>query len=110
MNWNSLTTEDQIQQIITQSQSRPQIIFKHSTRCSISSVAYQRLQKADQPGNVDFYYLDLIKNRQLSNKVAELFKVHHESPQVLVIKKGECIYDESHFGISMDDIKAQVLV
>jgi bacillithiol system protein YtxJ len=67
-------------------------------------VAYQRLQKAKQPDDIDFYYLDLIAHRPLSNKIADLFKVHHESPQVLVIKDGKCIYDESHLAISMTDI------
>lgn len=104
MQWNQLTNEDQLQQIISQSDAKPQVIFKHSTRCSISSVAYQRLQKAGQPEGLDFYYLDLLAHRPLSNKVAEMFKVHHESPQVLVIKGGKCVYDESHLGISMSDI------
>lgn len=80
------------------------MIFKHSTRCSISSVAYHRLQKSQQPEGVDFYYLDLLAHRLLSNKVAEVFNVPHESPQVLVIKNGKCVYDESHLGIAMADI------
>lgn len=104
MHWNQLTDEEQLKQIVTKSGGKPQVIFKHSTRCSISSVAYQRLQKAQQPDGVDFYYLDLLAHRPLSNKVAEVFGVHHESPQVLVIKDGRCVYDESHLGISMLDI------
>ncbi len=107
MNWIHLTSEEQLNDIIKNSQQKPQIIFKHSTRCSISALAFQRLQKADQPTDVDFYLLDLIANRRLSNSVAETFKVHHESPQVLVIKNGECVFNESHMGISMNDIKAQ---
>jgi bacillithiol system protein YtxJ len=104
MHWIHLTDEEQLKQIISKSQNRPQVIFKHSTRCSISSVALQRLQKSDQPADIDFYFLDLIAYRSLSNRVADAFKVHHESPQVLVIKDGECIYYESHLSISMDEI------
>ena len=104
MHWINLTDEEQLKQIISNSNTRPQVIFKHSTRCSISSVALQRLQKAEQPADIDFYYLDLIAYRSLSNKIADTFKVHHESPQVLVLKDGDCIYDESHLGISMDEI------
>jgi bacillithiol system protein YtxJ len=104
MHWIHLTDEEQLKQIISNSNTRPQVIFKHSTRCSISSVALQRLQKAEQPADIDFYYLDLIAYRSLSNKIADTFKVHHESPQVLVLKDGDCIYDESHLGISMDEI------
>lgn len=104
MQWIHLTDEEQLKQILSASEAKPQVIFKHSTRCSISSVAFQRLQKAQQPEGIDFYYLDLLAHRPLSNKVAEVFRVHHESPQVLVIREGKCIYDESHLAISMMDI------
>ena len=53
---------------------------------------------------MDFYYLDLINYRSISKKIEELYDVSHESPQVLVIKKGECVYDESHMSITMKDI------
>ena len=104
MHWIHLTDEEQLRQIVVKSGVKPQVIFKHSTRCSISSVAFQRLQKAQQPDGIDFYYLDLLAHRPLSNKVSEVFRVHHESPQVLVIRDGKCIYDESHLAISMMDI------
>jgi len=110
MHWIHLTDEEQLKNIVTKSQSRPQVIFKHSTRCSISAVALNRLQKAPQPADVDFYFLDLIAYRHLSNKIAELFKVHHESPQVLLIRNGDCVYDESHMSISMNEILEQVHV
>ncbi len=57
----------------------------------------------------DFHYLDLINYRSLSNKIAETFGVNHESPQVLIIKDGTCVFDESHMGISMADIADQVM-
>ena len=104
MQWIHLTDEEQLKQIISNSEAKPQVIFKHSTRCSISSVAYQRLQKAQQPEGIDFYYLDLLAHRPLSNRIADVFRVHHESPQVLVIREGKCVYDESHLAISMMDI------
>ena len=109
MQWIHLTGEAQLNEILTLSGNKPQVIFKHSTRCSISSVAMQRLQKGTLPDDIDFYYLDLIAYRSLSNKVAEVFKVEHESPQVLVIKNGQCVYNESHLGISMDDIVDQAI-
>ncbi len=108
MNWIELQNEEQLNEIKERSNQKPQIIFKHSTRCSISSVAKSRLERSEAPGNTDFYYLDLIRYRDISNKVSELFNVYHESPQVLLIKNGECVYDESHSGISMDEIAEQV--
>ena len=104
MNWIALTSEAQLQDIKERSAQRPQVIFKHSIRCGISALAKSRLEKSDPAGDIDFYFLDLINNRALSRKVAEEFNVYHESPQVLVIKNGKCIYDESHTGITMDDI------
>jgi bacillithiol system protein YtxJ len=104
MAWIPLTSDAQLDEIVAKSAEKPQVIFKHSTRCSISSVAQQRLQKAKLPEDIDFYYLDLLAYRSISNKIAEIFQVHHESPQVLVIKDGKCIYDESHLAISVDDI------
>lgn len=104
MNWNILQEEGQLEEIREKSKERAQVIFKHSTRCGISSVAKNRLDKSDQPEGVDFYYLDLIRYRGLSSRVSEVFQVHHESPQVLVIRQGECVYDESHLSISMDVI------
>lgn len=110
MNWIELKNEDQIVKIIDKSQSKPQVIFKHSTRCSVSSMAKSRLERSRVPDNTDFYYLDLIAHRTISNKIAEEFNVFHESPQILVIKNGECQYNESHSAITMDEIEEQVLL
>ncbi|HQS24480.1 MAG: thioredoxin family protein [Sphingobacteriia bacterium 24-36-13] len=108
MNWIPLTEIAQLDQISKTSFDTPQVIFKHSTRCSISSMALNRLERETPPSNADFHFLDLIKNRNISNAIAEKFSVYHESPQILVIKNGECIYDESHQGISMMEIAEQV--
>jgi len=107
MKWNKLETETQWQQILENSKQRLQLVYKHSTRCSISSVVKSRLERANAPAGLDFYFLDLISFRSVSNKIAEDMRVIHESPQVLLIKDGECIYNESHTGINMDDIVAE---
>lgn len=108
MNWIELTDEQQLEQINELSAKEPVIIFKHSTRCSISSMAKSRLEREKTPENASFYYLDLIKYRNISNKIAEDYSVHHESPQVLLIKNGECVYEETHNGISMKEIVGQL--
>jgi bacillithiol system protein YtxJ len=107
MNWNELTEESQVNEIKKQSAAQAVVIFKHSTRCSISGMAKSRLERAIAPEGVAFYCLDLIRYRTLSNKLAEEFGVHHESPQVLLIRNGACVYDESHNGISMQEIVEQ---
>jgi bacillithiol system protein YtxJ len=107
MNWINLNNEEQLHTIKELSNVKAQVIFKHSTRCNISSMAKSRLERSAAADTVDFYYLDLIQHRSLSAKIAEDFLVSHESPQVLVIKHGECVYDESHSGIAMDEIVEQ---
>ncbi|MES2003516.1 MAG: bacillithiol system redox-active protein YtxJ [Bacteroidota bacterium] len=104
MNWIPLTTEEQLTTIKERSSLVPQVIFKHSTRCSTSSMVLNRLERQEAPAAVDFYYLDLLAHRDISNKIAETFQVYHESPQILLIRNGECVYDESHMGISMNEL------
>ena len=104
MEWIHLNDEQQIDEIKQLSITTPLVIFKHSTRCAISGMAKNRLERSPVPQDIPFYLLDLIKYRPISNKVAHVFDVQHESPQVLVILNGDCIYDESHSGIDMQDI------
>jgi len=104
MNWNPINSLDQLVQIKTASFNTPQVIFKHSTTCSISRMALDRFERATPPENIDFHFVDLLNHRSISNEIATFFQVHHESPQVLLIKNGECIYDESHYGIMMDEL------
>lgn len=108
MNWIPLTKEEQLAQIRDRSSIVPQVIFKHSTRCGTSSLVLDRLERSKASEKIDFYFLDLISHRNLSNKIAEEFHVYHESPQVLLIKNGECVYDESHIGIRMDGIEEAI--
>ena len=107
MEWLPLTDLGQLENIKNASFERPQVIFKHSTTCSISKMSFSRFDKETAPEGVDFYYLDLLKFRPISNAIAETFQVHHESPQILLIQKGECTYDESHYGIMMDEVIEQ---
>ena len=109
MEWISLQNEQQLNELKENSITRPQIIFKHSIRCGISSVVKSRLEKGKLPVDNDYYFLDIIRCRTLSNKIAEEFKVYHESPQVLVIRNGECVYDESHMGITIQDLLVQAM-
>lgn len=109
MQWINLVNVEGLTHLIEQSFNRPQLIFKFSGTCSLSELMKMRLEKdADSPA-IDFYFLDIWKYRSLSNKIAEDFHVHHESPQVLLIINGECVYDESHMDIRMDEIVAQTM-
>jgi bacillithiol system protein YtxJ len=82
-------------------------ILKHSTRCSISFSAWNKLQRQWQwtDEQLPIYYLDLLSHRDVSNQIAEDFKVEHQSPQILIIKNGQCIYHTSHNGILASEIE-----
>jgi len=103
MNWTSLEAADQIDNI--KRQQGYSVIFKHSTRCSISMMVKKRfeLDWDKLPKNLPLYFLDLIKHRDLSNRIASDFQVYHESPQLLLIKDGECILDLSHGHVSVEE-------
>lgn len=109
MKWKELLNAGQLDDIIILSHQQPQVIFKHSTRCSISSTAWNRLKNAEKLEGAGFYYLDLLSNRPLSGQIAVSLDVEHESPQVLLIKNGKCVYDESHLGITPDELQEQIL-
>lgn len=111
MNWNRLDSIETIDKIIEESKDKPVVIFKHSTSCSISSMALNRLERSwneSEMSEVKAYYLDLISYKDISNAVADRFEVMHQSPQVLLIKDGECVYDDSHMGISYQNLKSGV--
>ncbi|MFD2246964.1 bacillithiol system redox-active protein YtxJ [Pontibacter ruber] len=112
MNWSPLTSAAQLEEVMEESKSAPVVIFKHSTSCSISATAKSRLERQcsgnEDLKSVKFYYLDLLSYRPVSNEVAEVFQVRHESPQLLLIQDGMCTYDASHLGINVDAIKKKV--
>ena len=104
MQWKNITDLEQIGQI--QKKEGYNLIFKHSTRCSVSSMAKRRFEQdwSVIPEGTALYFLDLISHRDISSHIAETFQVHHESPQILLIKNGDCILDASHSDISAEEV------
>jgi len=104
--WIPLTNEDKIDTIISESHQRPQIIFKHSIYCSVSSRAYQRLSSmgSEIDEKADIHYLDVINSRPVSIAVAERFRIPHESPQLLIISNEEVILHKSHGAVQEDAV------
>jgi bacillithiol system protein YtxJ len=104
MNWIQLTQISQLKEI--QSSTSKSVIFKHSTRCSISRFVLKNFENEAKPlENIQYYFLDLLAYRELSNTVAEVFQVHHESPQLLVIENGSCVYHASHDAIEFESLE-----
>jgi bacillithiol system protein YtxJ len=107
MNWNILDSQEKLEAINRISEDHIVLIFKHSRRCSTSSMVLDRLErnwKESETKELKAYFLDLIAYRDLSDQIAEMYDVIHESPQVLLISKGKCIYDASHTEISYHEL------
>lgn len=106
IHWKSFSQATELEAIDKASFDHPQLIFKHSTRCSISSMAMHRLEnEASETGQEqEIHLLDLIRYRELSRKISDQYAVRHESPQLLVIFQGKCIHHDSHLDISLDRI------
>lgn len=102
--WRILDTEAQLEELRKASFSKPQILFKHSTRCGISAQAHHDLEEAisELASQSDVYYLDLLRYRSVSDAIARVFAVPHQSPQVIMLRDGKVVYHASHFSISPD--------
>ncbi|MHA3788880.1 bacillithiol system redox-active protein YtxJ [Flavobacterium hauense] len=110
MDWNDLTDLKQLDEIIDESADTPVIIFKHSTRCSISRMALKTFEREYniEEGSAKPYFLDLLEHRDISNEIALRFEVVHQSPQLILIKNGKAVYTTSHSDIDAVELKNRV--
>jgi bacillithiol system protein YtxJ len=107
INWTSITDETQWNTALALSEHQAVVVFKHSTRCSVSSMAlrmFERDWNLDE-SQVKPFFLDLIAHRQISNLIAQQTRVEHESPQLIVLKGGKALYSASHQDISAQNVK-----
>lgn len=103
----TLNAKEQFDEIDEISHSKPVVLFKHSTRCFISRSA---LKQFDAEYNfpedkMNWFLLDLLNFRDLSNEIASRYNVTHQSPQIVVIRNGKAVFNESHDSISVDNLK-----
>ncbi|WP_421763810.1 bacillithiol system redox-active protein YtxJ [Ekhidna sp.] len=106
--WNQLTDVNELIQIDEISKEKPVLIFKHSTRCSISAMSLSRFERSfESEAAFTPYFVDLIANREVSNKIAEKYGIRHESPQTILIKDGKSVFHSSHMGISYDELNSE---
>lgn len=106
--WHRIESLEDLDAAIEKSKEKFVVIFKHSTRCIISKTVLRNFEKAVEKydnQDIDFYYLDLLNYRDISNAIAEKLNVTHQSPQMILLKNGEAIYNASHDRISLESIK-----
>ena len=108
--WKTLDHEEQLTELIEHSEKKPIALFKHSTRCSLSSMVKSRLERGwdIEDSDIDIYYLDLINNRDISNKIASLYSIEHQSPQLIVLNQGKVLYHASHGEIDAGVLKESI--
>jgi bacillithiol system protein YtxJ len=111
MKWNELRETKQLQDLTTESHQQPILIFKHSTSCSISRAALGRFERSwneNEMKDVKPYFLDLLSYRTISKNIEDQFLVEHESPQILLIRNGESVYNRSHLDIDYKSVRSEV--
>ncbi len=108
--WLYITDRDQLDKIIDRSEQSPVVIYKHSIRCGLSGMVWLRLKKDEKrlKEKAELYFLDLIRNRPISNEIATIFDVEHQSPQIIIVKNGRAIYHASHLEIEINKIIEQL--
>lgn len=105
--WKALTSVDQLSIITEASKTKPQAIFKHSTRCGVSRMVLKTFESDFNldSNSYDLYLIDLLNYREVSSAVSETFDIQHQSPQLLIIKNGEVIIHDSHGAINNLDLQ-----
>lgn len=108
--WTPLVSTDQLENVLNESEQRPVLLFKHSTRCSISAMVLNRFQEDWSLPSEDcgLYYLDLLQHREVSNAIENMTGVVHQSPQVILLHNRQVIYDASHHHISAQAISQKI--
>jgi bacillithiol system protein YtxJ len=111
MKWDSITSMQQVDTLLEESKQKLILFFKHSTRCSISAQALAKIERQwTEEWNkfAKLAYLDILKYREVSNYVSQKLNVEHQSPQLLVVKEGVCIFNSSHNAINLHDVSDQI--
>lgn len=95
----NVESPEQLDDILALSQEKNVYIFKHSSRCGISSVVLNRFEKQVKEKNETYFHVHIQGNRSLSNRIAEELKIRHESPQLIVLKNAKVLAHGSHYDI-----------
>ncbi len=101
INWIPLESLEQLEEIESFSIDNTVLVFKHSTRCGVSSMVKRQFEKSlhENTRQMKLYYLDLISYREISNEIASRFNIRHQSPQLLLLKNGKVFDHASHHSI-----------
>ena len=110
MNWLVLDSVEQFSQLLQTHDAGSFAVFKHSTRCSVSRLSKDRIERnwGALPEKFRFYYLDLLTYRLISDAIERILEVEHQSPQVLLIENGICTFHSSHSDINVSELAEKI--
>ena len=105
--WTYITSVDQLNDVLESASEKPVLLFKHSTRCSISSMALNSFEREWGTENelCDLYFVDLLRHRDVSNAIASETGVVHQSPQAILFDGSDVRYQASHSSIDAQAIE-----
>lgn len=100
-----------LKDVIQQSDKQPVLFFKHSNTCGISQRAFGEFERyLDSPESlaVRNYVIVVQTAREVSNELARLTAIQHESPQAILVHGGKAVWNDSHMALKTDRLKAAV--
>jgi bacillithiol system protein YtxJ len=108
--WQKISQASQVDSIIESSSERPQLIYKHSHRCSVCFVAKGDLEQSSEDilEHADMHFVNVVNNREASDYIASELDVRHESPQVILVDQGEVVWHASHGSIEAEEILDEI--
>jgi bacillithiol system protein YtxJ len=93
--------KQELEQLITRSHDAPVLLFKHSSTCPISATAYKEMTKLAR----DIALVIVQSARDVSRAIEARTGVRHESPQALVLRRGEAVWSASHWNVTADAVE-----
>lgn len=106
--WKEIENTDEWNQVLEKSQSKPVLVFKHSTTCPVSAAAfseYEQFLQQEDPGEISYILVKVIESRPVSNQIAVDLGVKHESPQAILVKEQKAIWNASHWKITLSSLQ-----
>lgn len=101
-----LDTEEKLQEVLA---APVAIVHKWSPRCGVSSSTQRVVNTMEEEHpDIPLYRVDVISQRQLSARLAQLVGIKHESPQVLLLRNGQAVFSAAHWQINSGRMKEAV--
>lgn len=108
--WQKISQTSHVDSIIESSSERPQLIYKHSHRCSVCFVAKGDLEQSSEEilDHADMHFVNVVHHREASDYIASELDIRHESPQVILVDQGDVVWHASHGSIEAEKMLDEI--